>query len=667
MTANAIAGATPKPVPTWAVITVLSLAGTTVSLQQTMVVPLLPAFQHLLQVSADDISWLVTATLLTAAVATPVVARLADMHGKRLMMLVCIILMTAGSLVAALSAGSFVALVVGRSLQGFSAALIPVGISIMRDELPRNKVGSAIALMSATLGIGGALGLPLGGILFDQFGWQSVFWLSAGVGVAIGVAVLLVVSESKVKTRGQFDVLGAILLSIALTALLLVISKGGSWGWKSQQTILLLVLTAVALAFWVPYSLRVSQPLVDLRTSARRPILLTNIASILVGFALMANMLISTQQLQQPVAASGFGLTAVAAGLAMVPSGLAMVAFAPVSGTMINRLGGRVTLIAGGAIMAVAYLARVFYGDTVFAVILGSTVVGIGSAVAYAAMPSLIMANVPITETASANGLNALLRALGTSTASAVIAALLSLVTVTVAGQQVPALAAFQDVFWLAAVTSLICCGVAWFVPKRVRVPITAEAEVLARVPAAVTQAGENAEIVARGWVMQASGQPISHAVVTALRLSGEPLDWSRADNNGAFSLALPGLGRYLLIINADGWTPRSEVVDFADANTHRRIQLNEPLMLTGRVLRGGSAVAGALVTLSATTGEFIATTNSDAAGRYRLRLPPPGHHILTVLEPDTLQAQSIKIFTTTQSAVSDVELLSSQPITQLT
>jgi MFS family permease len=667
MTADAIAGATPKPVPTWAVITVLSLAGTTVSLQQTMVVPLLPAFQHLLQVSADDISWLVTATLLTAAVATPVVARLADMYGKRLMMLVCIILMTAGSLVAALSAGSFVALVAGRSLQGFSAALIPVGISIMRDELPRKKVGSAIALMSATLGIGGALGLPLGGILFDQFGWQSVFWLSAGVGVAIGVAVLLVVSESKVKTRGRFDVLGAILLSIALTALLLVISKSGSWGWKSQQTILLLVVTAVALAFWVPYSLRVSQPLVDLRTSARRPILLTNIASILVGFALMANMLISTQQLQQPVAASGFGLTAVAAGLAMVPSGLAMVAFAPVSGTMINRLGGRVTLIAGAAVMSVAYLARVFYGDTVFAVIIGSTVVGIGSAVAYAAMPSLIMANVPITETASANGLNALLRALGTSTASAVIAALLSLVTVTVAGQQVPALAAFQDVFWLAAVTSLICCGVAWLVPKRARVPSTAEAEVLARGPAAVTQAGENAEIVARGRVVQASGQPISHAVVTALRLSGEPLDWSRADNSGAFSLALPGLGRYLLIINADGWTPRSEVVDFADANTHYRVQLNEPLMLTGRVLRGGSAVAGALVTLSATTGEFIATAKSDAAGRYRLRLPPPGHHILTVLEPDTLQAQSIKIFTTTQSAVSDVELLSSRPVTQLT
>ena len=356
--------ATPARMPIGLIIAVLCLAGTTVSLQQTMVIPLLPGFQQLFGLSTDDVSWLVTATLVTSAVATPVVARLADSHGKRLMMLVCILVMTIGSLVAALSGGHFITLVIGRSLQGFAAALIPVGISILRDELPRERVGSAVALMSATLGIGGALGLPLGGLLFQQFGWPSVFWVSVVVGIAIGVAVLSVVPESAVKTRGRFDLLGAVMLSVALTSLLLAISKGGTWGWGSERTLLLLGLTVVVLAVWFPYSLRVSQPLVDLRTSARRPILLTNIASILVGFALMANILISTQQLQQPVAGSGFGLTAVGAGLAMIPSGLAMVAFSPVSGAMINRLGGRITLMAGTLIMGVGYIGRVFNTDT---------------------------------------------------------------------------------------------------------------------------------------------------------------------------------------------------------------------------------------------------------------------------------------------------------------
>lgn len=644
-------GRTPRS--TGAVVAVLCLAGTTVSLQQTLVVALLPSFAKLFAISADDVSWLITATLLTSAVATPVVARLADMYGKRLMMIVCIVLMAAGSLVAALSAGSFVLLIIGRALQGFSAALIPVGISILRDELPRERVASAIALMSATLGIGGALGLPLGGLLFNSYGWSSVFWLSVLVGAALLVAVVWVVPESGIKTRGRFDLLGALLLSAALTCLLLVISKGAAWG--GQVIALLLVITGVLLAAWFPYSLRVSQPLVDLRTSARRPVLLTNLASILVGFALMANILISTQQLQLPPAAGGYGLGALTAGLAMVPGGLAMVVFSPVSGKMINTVGGRLTLLTGCAIMAAAYVGRVFGDHSLLSVVVGSTIVSVGSAIAYAAMPSLIMANVPITETASANGLNALLRALGTSTASAVIAALLTTVTVSVDGVDMTSPAAFTITYWLAALVCLAACGIVWSVPRRA---VEATASVVPEVePAtAVQQAGNCAEVVVRGRVLRPDDSPHPHAVVTAVRLTGEPLDWGRADNTGAFSLALPGRERCLVIANADGWTPHSQVTDFA-ADTPPVVRLGGPLLLTGTVRQGGAPVAGTLLTLSATTGEVRATTTSGERGDYRLRLPPPGHHILTVLAPDRRTSQSVKIFTTTQSAVTDVDL----------
>ncbi len=522
----------------------------------------------------------------------------------------------------------------------------------MRDELPKEKVSSAIALMSATLGIGGALGLPLGGLLFGRFGWSSVFWLSVVVGLAILVAVLLVVPESGVKTRGRFDLLGAVLLSAALTCLLLVISKGARWGGESVA--LLLTATAVLLAVWFPYSLKVSQPLVDLRTSARRPVLFTNLASILVGFALMANILVSTQQLQLPPEAGGYGLGALAAGLAMVPGGLAMVVFSPVSGKLINVLGGRITLIIGCAIMGVAYVGRVFLDHSLLSIVIGSAVVSVGSAIAYAAMPSLIMANVPITETASANGLNALLRALGTSTASAVIAGLLTAVTITVDGATVTSPAAFTITYWLAGAVSLLACGIVWLVPRR-----SAEVSEVSEVEptASVSQAGGGAEIVVRGRVLRPDDSPHPHAVVTAVRLTGEPLDWSRADNTGVFSLALPGRDRYLVIANADGWTPRSQVTDFAAPDLAPVVRLGGPLLLTGTVRRAGEPVAGALLTLSATTGEVRATTTSAADGGYRLRLPPPGHHILTVLAPDLLVSLSVKIFTTTQSAVNDVEL----------
>ena len=184
MTATEAVRVAPRPrrkSPTWAIIAVLSLCGTVVALQQTMVIPLLPDFPAILGVSPDDASWLVTATLLTAAVATPIMSRLADMFGKRLMMILCMVAMTAGSVVAALG-HLFLTVIIGRSLQGFAAALIPIGISIMRDELPKEKVGSAVALMSATLGIGSALGLPLSGIIYENLGWQAIFWTSTGSG-----------------------------------------------------------------------------------------------------------------------------------------------------------------------------------------------------------------------------------------------------------------------------------------------------------------------------------------------------------------------------------------------------------------------------------------------------------------------------------------------------
>jgi MFS family permease len=150
---------TPAPTRAPAFVPVLALAGITVSLQQTLVVPLVPQFPRLLGAPADT-AWIVTATLLTAAVAVPIVGRLADMVGKRRMLLVCLATLVAGSVVAALST-SLVPLIVGRALQGLATGVIPLGISLMRDELPPERLGSATALMSASLGVGGALGLPL--------------------------------------------------------------------------------------------------------------------------------------------------------------------------------------------------------------------------------------------------------------------------------------------------------------------------------------------------------------------------------------------------------------------------------------------------------------------------------------------------------------------------
>ena len=647
--------------PIWVIVTVLTLCGTAVALQQTMVVPLLPEFPGILGVSSDDASWLVTATLLTSAVATPVMSRLADMLGKRLMMLVCMLAMTAGSVLAALST-TFTLVIVGRAFQGFAAALVPIGISIIRDELPRERVSSAVALMSATLGIGGALGLPLAGIVSESLGWHANFWLSAILGVVLLAAILVVIPESRVRTGGSFDYLGAVLLSIALTGLLLVISKGNAWGWGSEQVIVLFLVAAGALTAWVPFELRVGQPLVDLRTSARRPVLLTNIASVLLGFAMFANLLLTIQELQIPaVTGYGFGLSVIAAGLAMVPSGLGMVLFAPVSGKMINRYGGRITLIIGGLVMAAAYVARVFLTGNLVAVIIGSALISIGTAIAYAAMPTLIMASVPITETASANGLNTLLRAIGTSTSSAVVAAVLGAVTITVGTITAPAVQAFEDLFWMAAATALLGCAVAWFIPRR---SSTSEVVVGAGTPmrgaGPDVSAGDSRDVVLHGRIRKDGGGAPYPAVVTVVTTDGDQVDWSRTDHDGAYSIALPGPGSYLVVANAQGWSPMAQVMTFAkwsDLTGMAEITLTDRLTLSGRVTRGELPVPNAMVALSEATGASVGSTTADGRGRWCMPLPPPGRYVIAVLARDSCSAAARKVVLDVRSVVVDVQI----------
>jgi MFS family permease len=652
-----------RAVSTSAMVATLCMSGTVVALQQTLVVPLLPDFPEILDTTTDNASWLVTSTLLVGAVATPIVSRLADMFGKRRMMVVCMLVMVAGSVIAALRP-NFALVVTGRALQGFAAALIPVGISILRDELPREKVPSAVALMSATLGIGGGIGLPTSGLIYEHLGWQAIFWGSAAIGVALIVAVLAIVPESAIRTRGRFDYLGAVLLSIALTSLLLAISKGGTWGWTSEPTLGLFLVALVVLVVWVPFELRVSQPMVDIRTSTRRPVLLTNIASLLVGFAMFGNLLATTQQLQLPVSTGfGFGLTVVVAGLYMLPSSLAMVVFAPVSAGITRRSGAKTTLIIGCVLLAAGYVTRVFLTAAIWQVVLGATIVSVGTAIGYAAMPTLIMRAVPITETASANGLNTLLRAVGTSTSSAAVAAALSSVTIEVGGVTLPSLEAFQDIFCIAAIASLVAAAVALALPSPQRVAADAPAGAVTPEPAKGVAEGEvkgegrEHEVVVRGVVLRDDRRPIRHAVVTVLSTEGEPVDWSRADNEGSYSVVLPGPGRYVVVSSAEGWAPRSEILAFTDAATQQHIQLTERLSLCGTITAGGRPLGRALVSVTRPSGESVATTHTDEAGRYQVPVPPTGRYILTVVDPQAQWARSRQVpIIAAQSNTIDIE-----------
>jgi len=610
------------------VLSTLCLCGIVVSLQQTLLLPLLPNLPVLLDTSADTASWLVTATLLTGAIATPTLSRLADMQGKRRMMAVALAVSVLGSLLGAISE-AVPLLIAARALQGVGMALIPIGIAMMRDELPRERVPLGVALMSATLAIGAGVGLPVSGLIAEHLDWHAIFWLTGVVGTVLLVAAMMLLPESPVRTHGTFDFRGAVLLTIALTAILLALSKGAQWGWGSSETIGTTSVGLVVLGYWVHLELRTPSPLVDIRVAARRAVLLVNLASILTGFALFANMLITTVLLQNPVGTGyGLGLDPLETGLWMMPNAAAFALLAPVSAWVTRRFGPQVTLIVGTAITGAAYLARVFLSDNVGQIVVGSVAVGIGTAIAYGAIPTLLMRAVPVTETASANGLNVLLRSLGTSTASATTAAITTATAITVAGKAYADLPGLNLIFWLAAGCSF---GAALLAVPMLKMQDYAEEGDRP----ATSGAGWPVQVV-RGQVVDAEARPIRNAVVSVLTPAGEAIDWGQADSDGWFNAAIPGADDYLVVTSAEGWQPRSRMM---------RLDSDDPLppiVLRGRLrLRGvitdadGQPVSDALVVLTRASGESVGSIRTEHDGSYEIPRPGNGRYVLTVVSRD--------------------------------
>ncbi|WP_419703039.1 MFS transporter [Promicromonospora sp. NFX87] len=450
-------------------VPILAFAGIVTALMQTLIVPVVPELPRLLNASAADTIWAVTATLLAAAVATPIVGRLGDMYGKRRLLLVSLGLLVVGSSVAGLST-TLVPLIAGRVLQGLAAGVIPLGISIMRDELPSEKLGSATAVMSASLGVGGAIGLPVAALLAQTTDWHVLFWTSAVLGAGAFVLVWAKIPSGAAPAGGRFDLPGAIALSAALIALLLAISKGASWGWGAPLTTSLFAGALVLFLAWGWWELRTPAPLVDLRTTAHRQVLLTNLASIIFGFSMFAMSLVLPQLLQLPTTTGyGLGQTMLAAGLVMAPMGLVMMAMAPVSARITDAFGPRTTLMIGAGVVALSYGLGVFFMAEIWQLVVVSAIMGAGVGLSYGAMPALIMGAVPRSETAAANSLNTLMRSIGTSVSSAVAGVVLAQLTITAGGAELPSQTAFQVVLGIGASAALVALGIAAFLPRRTK------------------------------------------------------------------------------------------------------------------------------------------------------------------------------------------------------
>ncbi|MER7110918.1 MFS transporter [Streptomyces sp. NPDC000229] len=444
-----------------AIVLVLGLAAMVVSMMQTLVVPILGLIGSSLGSSAAEVSWVTTATLLSAAVFTPLLGRLGDQRGKKPTLIGVLGVMIAGSVLAA-TTDSFLWLIVGRVLQGAATAIFPLALSVLREEVSAHRLPGAMSLVSGTLAFGSGFALVTTGLLTrgENADYHPVFWLAAGLALVTLLAVVLVVPASRAGTGGRTDLLGALTLGLFLVLLLLPVSQGHEWGWTSTGTLGAFTGAAVMAGVWAFTQTRVREPLVDMRMFLHRPVLFSNLAGLFVGFGMFAQFLgvSSLAQTPQDVAGYGFGASVLRASVEyLLPSTIASLVAAQFGGLLLRRIGPRLTLALSATIGMAGFAWLAGAHSSTPSVIGAGMAVGVAISFGYASMPALIVAGVPPHQTGIANGINSISRSVGSAIGSALVTTLLASRTIGNLPAGVPPLPA-ESQFTL----SFIIAGVAF-------------------------------------------------------------------------------------------------------------------------------------------------------------------------------------------------------------
>ena len=413
-----------------ALVPVLMFMGMVVAVVSSLGAPLIPSIATDYQVSVGGAQWSLTIALLVGAVTAPILGRLGDGPDRRLVMLGTLTLVMAGSVLAALPL-SYAWLLVGRGMQGVGLGLMPLAMTLARDHLPAARSVSVVAVLSITASAGVGLGYPLTGLFADSWGFHAPFWFGAVIsGLALALAAAVLPSSRHLKRR-PVDVLGAVLLAVALIALLLCLSEGETWGWASARLLEVAAVAVLTAVFWVRHELRTAFPLVNLRLMSHPAVLTANATGLFAGLAMYMLLPLVTRYVQAPPSGGyGFGVTVVVAGLSLLPFSIGSVSASRLLPLVAAKLGRRAVLPLGALFLAAAMLIFLLARTQLWEMFLVMGVAGLGSGLIFAAIPGLIVRSVPGAETGSALGVNQVVRQIGFSIGSALGAAILTVHTI---------------------------------------------------------------------------------------------------------------------------------------------------------------------------------------------------------------------------------------------
>jgi EmrB/QacA subfamily drug resistance transporter len=445
---------------------VLVVSASAFSLLQGLVLPVLSTLQHALHTSQDTVTWVLTAYLLSASVATPILGRVGDMMGKKRVLVAVLITLALGSVLGAV-ATSIGVMVLARVIQGVGGAVLPLSFGIIRDEAPKAKIPSSISIIGALGAVGAGAGVVLAGPIVDALNIHWLFLIPAVIVGLAALAAIVFVPESTSRASGHIAVVPALLLSGWLVALIIAVSEGQQWGWASGRILGLVVLTIGLLTAWIVVEMRVRQPLIDMRMMALPAVWTTNLVALLFGAGVYSAFSFLPEFVETPSRAGyGFGASVTGSGLFLLPMTVTMFAFGIVSSHMAARIGSKLVLFIGSLSTVVPFGIMAFAHHARWEIYLASGLLGVGLGLAFAAMSNRIVEAVPANQVGVASGMNANIRTIGGAIGAAVVAAIIT------SGTRVgkfPLDAAYRNGFTVLLAAGVLASLVCLLIPRAPR------------------------------------------------------------------------------------------------------------------------------------------------------------------------------------------------------
>lgn len=390
---------------------------------ETMVIPALPTIEQDFSISTTLAGWITSAYMIVAAATSPLMGKLADTYGKKKMYVIAIVFYIVAVLIAGFSPNIWV-LIGARAVQGVGFSMFPIAIAIVTDLFPKEKVAFAQAILSATIGIGPALGLLIGSYVVEDLGWPYAFHTAAILSLIIFVISLKYLPHTGHRVKEAVDYVGASLIGLGTVMLLVYITEGPTLGWDNPENLILLLLSFILYVVFILYERRTKEPLLRLDLFMIRNFAVANIVGLIsgVGMFTVFIFLVYYAQLPQPY---GLGLSIIQSGLLMSPVALGMVIFGPIFGRMMPKIGPKPLLVIGSLLTMIAYILLMTYRATPQEVLLDGFLSSLGLVAVILPLVNMVALSLPDQYRTTGMGMNTLLRTIGGAAGPVVATALM--------------------------------------------------------------------------------------------------------------------------------------------------------------------------------------------------------------------------------------------------